>query len=69
MQISLFTHEYGGEGLHEEQLFKIFVWVSMYGRKPKKAGTNIYDSANDFKFVSIFASQFPASCAALLKKY
>lgn len=41
----------------------------MYGRKPEKAGTNIYDSANDFKFVSIFASQFPASCAALLKKY
>lgn len=68
MQIYLFTHEWGGGGvMHEEQLFKIFVWVSLYGRKPIKAGTNIYDSANDFIFVSIFANQFLANHSALLK--
>lgn len=68
MQIYLFTHEWGGGVMHEEQLFKIFVWVSLYGRKPIKAGTNIYDSANDFKFVSIFASRLLANHSALLKQ-
>lgn len=68
MQIYLFTHEWGGGVMHEEQLFKIFVWVSLYGRKPIKAGTNIYDSANDFKFVSIFANQFLANRSVLLKQ-
>lgn len=63
-----YSHMNGAGGvMHEEQLFKIFVWVSFYGRKPIKAGTNIYDSANDFKFVSIFASQLLANHSALLK--
>lgn len=66
MQISLFTHEWGGGRCMRSNYSKYLCDCLCMAESQQKQG-QIYDSANDFKFVSIFTSQFLASCAALFK--